>query len=81
MRGGGIDPVGLGVGRQVNVWDNKKPDSADSAWQLGDKMTFAFHHYEDDGFNQGSPTKAIKDVNVWDNDKVSHVCTNTQANL
>ena len=55
--------------RQANVWDTKGKDSADSAWQLGDKMSFKWQHWEDDSHEQDSTSKALKEVNVWDNAK------------
>ncbi|EKX45059.1 hypothetical protein GUITHDRAFT_139329 [Guillardia theta CCMP2712] len=55
--------------REPNVWDDHSDASQDSSWQLGDKMTFNFKHYEDDSFDQDSSTKALGEVNVWDNDK------------
>jgi hypothetical protein len=55
---------------QANVWDTKGKDSADSAWQLGDKMSFKWQNWEDGSHDQDSPTKALKETNVWDNAKV-----------
>lgn len=56
--------------KEANVWDTKGKDSADSAWQLGDKMSFKWQNWEDGSHDQDSPTKALKETNVWDNAKL-----------
>mmetsp|Transcript_44316 Transcript_44316/g.90451 ORF Transcript_44316/g.90451 Transcript_44316/m.90451 type:complete len:262 (+) Transcript_44316:3-788(+) len=56
--------------KEVNVWDDKSDASKDSSWQLGDKMTFAWRHWEDSSHDQDSTAKALKQVNAWDNEKL-----------
>ena len=60
---------------EVNVWGNNglpgtttSDDSgADTTWNLGDKMSFQWKHWEQDGHAQDAPTKALGEINVWDN--------------
>jgi hypothetical protein len=60
---------------EVNVWGNtgqpgaatSDDSGADPTWNLGDKMSFAWRHWEQPGHEQDAPTKALGEVNVWDN--------------
>jgi hypothetical protein len=60
---------------EVNVWGNNglpgtetSDDSgADTSWNLGDKMTFAWKHWKKTGHAEDAPTKALGEINVWDN--------------
>jgi len=60
---------------EVNVWGNtglagtttSDDSGADTSWNLGDKMSFAWQHWKQKGHEQDAPTKALGEINVWDN--------------